>query len=206
MTEETYSDKIMIYKPYYVNNISLNLEECVNKGIMKVSDLITFIKHNIDDKECEVINDDIFDVNYKSIYIKNNECLLGLLEDKSLIKMFDFFKADELSLTCILVMGGASVNVDNGYKLVIHTNEDIHEHLPHVHVNKAGASVRYHLDTLKRFEEDVCPREYKRDEKKIIVPCIEKHLNKLKEFWNLNMNGYVTPHIDENGMQYYKES
>jgi len=73
-------------------------------------------------------------------------------------------------------------------------------------VKKNGKSVRYHLDTLKRFEKDDFPREYKRDEKKIILPCIERNLTELIELWNYNMNGYITPDLGENGCQYYKES
>ena len=67
-------------------------------------------------------------------------------------------------------------------------------------------SVRYSLDTFKRFEQDIPSREHKRDEKKIIIPALKKNVKRLYGFWNQYMSGYIPPDEDENGKQYYKES
>ena len=93
-----------------------------------------------------------------------------------------------------------------GYRFVVHPNEEIHKHTPHVHVENDDCSVRYSLVSLKRFEQDKVPRNYLRDEKKIIRPFLENNRKKLLEYWNLSINGYTTPIINEKGQQYYPES
>ena len=88
----------------------------------------------------------------------------------------------------------------------MHPNEAVHKHKPHVHVVKDDMSVRYSLETLERFPQDVFSREYKRDEKKIIIPALKKNQKKLWDYWNCYMGGYCSPTIDCQGKEYYKES
>lgn len=205
MSEEDFSDKIKIYKPFQVVKEKFLLGDCINKGIKSIKDLIDSIKQT-NNKFMSVVNNyGEENFNYKTIYIMHKDYLLGLQEDKLLNEIFEYLQSDKIEIIYIIVAGGASIEC-SGYKFIIHSDEEIHRHKPHVHVKKDNFSPRYSLDTLERFEGDIISREYLRDEKKIIIPFLEKNKDKLLEFWNHNINGYITPVQDENGNQYYKES
>ena len=138
------------------------------------------------------------------VYIITQEALIGMQQDKTIVELFEYFSTEEIHLVYFLV-GGASIHC-SGYRFTVHPKEEIHRHMPHVHVCKDGESVRYSLDTLERFEQDKLPREYKRDEKKVIIPYLLKNQTKLMGYWNHYMNGYTVPDEDEHGLQYYPES
>lgn len=139
-----------------------------------------------------------------TVYVQTDDAMLGLLEDKLLSDMFSYFSLDELTLVFIS-SGGASFEC-RGYQFIVHSNEDIHKNTPHVHVKRSGCETRYSLETLERFPKDKFSREFQRDEKKIILPCLRENKDRLLADWNRCMNGYRPPIYDENGMQYYRES
>ena len=89
---------------------------------------------------------------------------------------------------------------------IIHPDEDIHKNTPHVHVRRDDEETRYYLESLERFPNDKVSRRFLKDEKKRIKPYLLKNKEKLYEYWNLYMNGYTTPAMNEEGKQYYKES
>lgn len=198
MSEHTFSDRIMIYEPlkhfqksYTDNQISYRT----------VNDFLNIIK-----KEAIDFLEDYSAKNLtaEKVYIRTPYALIGMRENKTLTELFEQFPTKNIQLV-YFVVGGASIHC-NGYRFTVHPNEDIHRNTPHIHVYKDNMSVRYSLDTLKRFAQDELPHEYKRDEKKIILPYLEKNLEKLRGYWNLYMKGYTVPDEDENGRQYYPES
>lgn len=205
MSEKTFSKKIMIYKPFNTVKKVFSIKNCNDNGIVYISDLINFIVTNTKDINSLLGDYGTENFNYRSIYIRHKDYLLGLQKDEPLKELFAFFKSSKIEIDYISVLGGASIHC-NGYMFIIHPNEEIHKYQPHVHVIKNGISVRYSLDTFERFEHDTPGREHQRDEKKIIIPTIKKNQNRLYDFWNKYMNGYIPPAEDENGKQYYKES
>lgn len=198
ISENTFSDKIMIYQPLSNYKKSYTYEEITHKtvneflGIIK-KDAIEFLgEHGTENLVAE------------RVYISTIDAFIGMQEDKTFAELFEYFASESIQLVYFLV-GGASIHC-SGYRFTVHPNEDIHRNTPHVHVCKDNMSVRYSLDTLGRFEQDELPREYKRDEKKIIKPYLLKNQQKLMEYWNHYMNGYTVPDEDECGRQYYPES
>lgn len=205
MSNEFYSEDIMIFKPFSIIHLSYSLEECVEQGVLLVSDLINLMKK--EDKEKSFFGDALDECTYLSIYVKNKNYLLGLREDKTLEELFNIFKTDEVILTYIYVVGGASLH-HHGYKFVVGSNEDIHKYSkhPHVHVIKDDTSVRYSIDTYERLWDDEASRAHIRDEKKIIKPFIKKKQDELMEYWRAATQGFVPPTLDQDEKQYYKES
>lgn len=66
----------------------------------------------------------------------------------------------------VLPIGGTGA-IYNSYRIYIHSNELIHKHLPHVHVEYGGFNeTRINLETLEIMDDDIfCSRK---DKKKII--------------------------------------
>ena len=205
MSRKSFTKKIMIYKPHSTVRKVFSLNNCNDCGIVYISDLINHIVANLSDIQSLLGDYGMENFNYRSIYIRHKDYLLGLQNDKSLAEIFYFFGKNKVEIDYILVLGGASIHC-NGYRFIVHPNEEIHRYHPHVHVYKNDVSVRYSLDTFKRFEQDIPSREHKRDEKKIIIPALKKNVKRLYGFWNQYMSGYIPPDEDENGKQYYKES
>lgn len=144
-------------------------------------------------------------LSFETIYVRRKDCFLGLRCDKNLIELFSDFEENEIELAHFFVPGGASIQ-QRGYRFSVHPDEKVHEHSPHVHVAKDGISVRYSLETMERFKQDKPPREYLRDEKKIILPFLAKHRDQLMGYWNHYMRGYLPPTLDLQGKQFYRES
>ena len=206
MSSQNFSEKIMIYAPLESCQTSLSFKECKEKRIYHVSDLITWVIKSSPNLHSFIGDWGMENFCYQNIYIKDNERLLGLKDDKLLIDIFNFFNIDTLDFVYIVVAGGASIHC-GGYKYVVHSDEYIHQNdPPHVHVIRDDKSVRYYLEPIKRFTQDRPSREHLRDEKKTIIPAIKRNRKKLLEYWNLAVNGYVPPAEDETGRQYYKES
>lgn len=202
-TDGTFSRKIMIHGAHnsYKKTYSVG-KDIPEDG--KISDVIKATKlaarsdsnplaHEVDDS-----------IQTDTVYLRINDTLYGFRYDKKLLEVFSDFGTDYLELAYFHV-GGPSIR-DHGYRFVIHSDEKIHEHRPHVHVKRNGNATRYSLDTLARFPEDDFCREFQRDEKKIILPFIEKNIGKLRGYWDSTMKGYVPPVEDERGKQYYRES
>ena len=205
MCEENFTDKINIYKPCATIERRISFPDFAEMKINRVSDLITYFKNNIDELENLIGAWGIENFNYQTIYIKHQDYLLGFQEDKLLSEIFEQFDTNKLVFIYIVVAGEASIHCA-GYKFVIHPNESIHKHHPHVHVIRDDISVRYSLTSLERFPQDRPSREHLRDEKKTIIPTLIKNEKRLLDFWNLYMHGYIPPAEDEQGNQFYKES
>lgn len=202
MNDETFTDQIMIYKPNNSITKTYIVEHLEKLGIFRMSELADSMKNS------EMLRESLGtwgteNLGYSTIYIKYKEYLLGLKEDKAISDIFNDLNTDELEFAYFLV-GGASLHNETGYRFTIHSDEKIHEHMPHVHVSKAGVDVRYSLDTLLPIDPLVNP--HRRDHRKTIVPFLEKNSAQLLEMWRHNINGYHTPELAEDGSQFYRES
>ena len=139
-----------------------------------------------------------------SIYIKTDVGLIGLTVDKNIEDIYCYFKQDFIDLV-FFVVGGASLHC-NGYSFTVHSNEDIHKNTPHVHVRRDDEETRYYLDSLERFANDKVSHRFLKDEKKIIKPFLRANKELFYKYWDMSINGYTTPHINEDGKQYYSVS
>lgn len=198
MSEDLFSEKIMIYKPLSEYRKVFFYEELEAKT---VSEFIEIVKNDVNEYSDEY---SIEELNVNRLYIQTADTLFGLQQDKRLEDIFNYFSTDNIQFT-YFVVGGASLHC-MGYKFIVHPDEDIHRNTPHVHVCKDGNSVRYSLVTLERFKHDSMPRIYARDEKKVIMPYLRENQDKLMGYWNHYINGYTVPFEDEQGCQYYPES
>lgn len=203
MSDETYSEQIMIYKPR--GSITRNFTEDTlqQSGIIYVSDLLdqlkkdTYIREHL--SECS-----LDELTVSKIYIQYHDCLFGLKEDKPLSMVYYDFDTPCLEFSCFFIAGGASIHNETSYRFTIHPDEKIHEHMPHVHVSKAEVEIRYSLDTLLPIDPLVNP--HKRDNKKIITPFLKRNHKQLLELWNYYARGYTVPQITQEGQQFYAES
>lgn len=202
MSEETFSKQIMIYRPIDTTTKTFSQEDLSELGIDYVSDLVEEIKR--DRAMGEVLGEwGLENISTKTIYIQYQDCLLGLLENKTISDIFDYFNSEKLELAYFLV-GGASIHNETSYRFTVHPNEDIHRYMPHVHVSKDDVEIRYSLETLQPIDSLVNP--HRRDNKKIILPFLKKNQEKLLGFWQLYMDGYASPAITQEGQQFYSES
>lgn len=202
--EGYFTDRMMLWKPFSCFTRTFHYEHGTPE-LNKVGDLISLFK-----AEAESANNilgewgnDHLQVN--TVYIKTNETLIGLQEDKLLSDIFAYFACETLEFIYIYIAGGASFNC-SGYRFIIHPNEDIHRNSPHVHVRRDDDETRYSLDTLKRLPEDKFSRTFQRDEKKIILPYLKRNQKRLLQYWDHYLNGYVPPEENVDGYQYYRES
>lgn len=207
MSEQLYSKRIIIYKPFHTVSTSYSLVDCASRSISKVSDLIDVAISELEASDSTIRSYGMDECNYRTIYIKHRGCLLGLEEDKSITDLINALQEDTLILTYIYVAGGASLG-NFGYRFVVHSDEYVHKDSPHphVHVIKDNISVRYYLDTLERFEQDKPSRTHLRDERKIIKPFLRKNKARFLHYWNLAVQGFFPPEENEKGKQFYRES
>lgn len=202
MSEETFSEQIMIYRPTHTKTKVFSQKDLDSLGIVRVSELVEYIKQ--DDAICEILGEwGLENICTATIYIQHQNYLLGLLEDKTLSDIFNYFSTERLEFVFFIV-GGASIHNETDYRFTVHPNEDVHRHMPHVHVLKDGVEIRYSLETLQPIDLLVNP--HKRDNKKIIMPFLEKNQEKLMGLWRLYMDGYTSPAITQEGQQFYAES
>ncbi|ODU58589.1 MAG: hypothetical protein ABT01_00170 [Clostridium sp. SCN 57-10] len=202
MSEETFSKQIMIYKP--ISSIVKSFTETTLRQltIVNVGHLINYLKKDI------VIREELGDWGFENftietVYIRHQGYLLGLQKDKPISEVFRDFKVNRLEFA-YFVVGGASIHNETSYRFTIHPDEKIHEHMPHVHVSKAGVEIRYSLETLLPIDPLVNP--HKRDDKKIIMPFLQQNHEQLRKLWSYYAKGYTTPEITEDGQQFYSES
>lgn len=202
MDEETFSEQIMIYKPNSRITRCFTEAALLQLEIIYVSELIDHLKKDITIKEslgaCELENFSI-----ETVYIQYHGYLLGIQKDKPISTIFQDFETNQLEFAHFVV-GGASIHNETSYRFTIHPDEKIHEHMPHVHVSKAGIEIRYSLETLLPIDPLVNP--HKRDNKKIITPFLQRNHDKLLEMWSYYTKGYTTPDIAQDGKQFYSES
>lgn len=202
MSKETFAEQIMIYRPIHTRTKVLLQKDLDELSIVYVSELINYIKQ--DNAMRKVLGKDgLESISTERIYIRHQDYLLGLREDKALSDIFDYFRSNSLELVFFIV-GGASIHNETSYRFTVHPNEEIHRHMPHVHVSKDNVEIRYSLETLQPIDSLVNP--HRRDNKKIIIPFLEKNQEKLMEFWQLYTDGYTSPQITQEGQQFYAES
>ena len=203
MNDEFFSHDILIRKPKISVIYSFDEEDLDILGINCISQLIHHIK-SVNGCVSSLISESrMEDFSVQTTYIKQRDYLLGIEDDKTLEQVFLDFQTEHLSFLYFYVGGGGSIEC-NGYRFAVHSNEKIHKCMPHVHVIKDEESVRYSLVTLERIDD--CSHEFKRDEKKIILPALKKNLSRLQEYWIAAMGGYRPPEFDFNNKQYYRES
>ena len=204
MSEDLFADNIMIFQPVSYYSKSYDLENNL-LSTMKLSDAIQLFKDYALKDDDALGNWGVDGLQVDTIYLRSSDAFLGIQEDKLLADMYAYFSCDYLEFVYIYVAGGASFWC-NGYQFIVHPNEDIHRHHPHVHVRHDDNETRYSLDTLTRFPNDTFSRDFKRDEKKKILPYLRKNQAKLRRYWDNYLNGYIPPIEDEEGKQYYRES
>ncbi len=202
MSEETFTEQIMIYRPNHTVTMAFSEEVLNELNIAHVGELIEHIKQ--DHAMREVLGEwGLENIGVETIYIRHQDYLLGLLEDKALSDIYDHFHAESLEMAYFIV-GGASIHNETSYRFTVHPNEDIHRHMPHVHVAKDDVEIRYSLETLQPIDPLINP--HRRDNKKIIMPFLKKNQERLLELWQLYMDGYTSPAITQEGQQFYSES
>lgn len=202
ISDKTFAEQIMIWRPIHTATKTFSQDDLNELGIARVSELIEHIKQ--DDAMREVLGEwGLESIGTETVYIWRQDYLLGLLEDKALSDIFDYFHSEHIELAFFIV-GGASIHNETSYRFTVHPNEDIHRHMPHVHVSKDDVEIRYSLETLQPIDSLVNP--HRRDNKKIIIPFIEKNQEKLMGLWQLYMAGYTSPQITQEGQQFYAES
>lgn len=203
MSDEWFSDTIMIYKPNVLFIQEFEFEDNIVEDY-RVSGLIKlFCSRLADEPTFEKYMLEL--LNLENAYIYERGALFGLKQDKFLSELFSDFCQETIHLAFFIISGGASIT-HNGYLFIVHPDEEIHKHRPHVHVRKNGAETRYSLETLTRFPKDKITHEFLRDEKKVIYPYLKKNQQKLQEYWELCNKGYIPPEEDCEGKQYYKET
>lgn len=199
MSDKTFTKQIMIYRPINTTTKIFSEEDLRELGITYVSDLVENIKR--DHAMRDVLGEwGLENINTKTIYIQHQKYLLGLLDNKTIEEIFDYFNSENLKFAYFIV-GGASIHNETSYRFTVHPDEDIHRHMPHVHVSKDDVEIRYSLETLQPIDSLVNP--HRRDNKKIIIPFLKKNQKKLLGFWQLYMDGYVSPEITQEGQQFY---
>lgn len=203
MSEETFSEQIMIYKPH--DSIVESFTEATLRQfkIVNISELIGYLKKDTTIRE-SLGTWGLDNFTILTTYIQHKGYLLGLQEDKPILEIFRDFDTHQLEFAHFVVAGGASIHNETGYRFTIHPDEKIHEHMPHVHVSKAGLEIRYSLETLLPMDPLVNP--HRRDHKKIIIPFLQHNHEKLLEMWRYYVKGYTAPEITQDGQQFYSES
>lgn len=202
MSEETFTEQIMIYRPDHTITKVVSQKEADTLGITRISDLIEHIKH--DHAMSEALGTwGLQTISIETVYIYHRDYLLRLRENKEISELFDYFHSDSLELHFFIV-GGASIHNEKSYRFTVHPNEDIHRHMPHVHVSKGGVEIRYSLETLQPIDPLTNP--HRGDNRKSIIPFLRANQEKLLELWQLYMDGYASPQITQEGQQFYAES
>lgn len=201
MNKETFSDRIMIYKPNSTIIKKYDDYELKELSINKISELIKYLKVDTEiNKKLGEWGEKYFTLS--TIYIYDGEYLFSLRTDKRIEDVYNDFNTEYIEFIYFIIEGGASLH-NEGYRYTIHSNEKNHMHMPHVHVWKDGVECRYALDTLKPI--DKVEKPHKKDNKKITL-FLRKNYNKLMELWNQYQKGYNTPELDQDGKQWCKES
>lgn len=203
MSEETFSEQIMIYKPNSCIVKSFTKADLRDKNIVRVGELIDALKKDMVIRE-SLGSWALDNFTISTVYIKYRNCLLGLQKDKPILEVFRDFDTHQLEFAYFAVGGGASIHNETSYRFTVHPNEKIHEHMPHVHVLKAGVEIRYSLETLQPIDPLVNP--HRRDNKKIIMPFLHQNHEQLLAMWRCCAKGYTAPEITQDGQQFYKES
>lgn len=205
LTDDYFSETIMIYAPCRKATLFVNVDNLPNQEQSSVDDLLTYIKNHLSEFDTPLGDLEFKDVNAESVYLYYDDFLLKIGE-KRVCEVFSDFKCEEIELY-YFSFGGASIEYKNGYRFIIHSDEKIHQQSePHVHVEKNHDSPRYSLVTFERFPQDKFEsRDYKRDHK-LIQEGLKKNRDRLMKMWQLATKGYGTPEMGLDGRCYYAES
>lgn len=195
LTESFISEKILLPEPIEKEEFFISDSAFVDD--ISVQELMDYIRDNIFDNDTKGKICHQFNFSYKEIYIEVDDYYYKFEKNINLSMVKNILK--DIVFHIVIYIGGASIHYD-GYRFVVHSNEDIHKYLPHVHVEKSGYSIRYRLDNQQAIDDKNIPREFIRD-KKMIENFIKMNKDKLLGFWNASQNGFVTPVLTENGEQ-----
>lgn len=202
MSEETFSDQIMIYKPHSYIEKRFNLLNLQQINIESISELIVYLK-----KDPSIIESlgtwGMKNFSISTVYVYEQPYLLGFQDDKKISEILIDLNTNQLELAYFIV-GGASFHNETSYRFTIHPNENRHKYMPHVHVSKSGVEIRYSLKTLLPIDPLVNP--HKRDNQKIIIPFLKDNQSEWLKLWDYYIKGYTIPEITEDGKQFYAES
>lgn len=80
----------------------------------------------------------------------------------------------------VLPIGGEIANY-HGYKLYIHSDEEIHRNLPHVHIKCGGEETRINLLTLEIMDDDIFNS---RKDKKKVMSYLKDNQEKWINYYN----------------------
>lgn len=205
MTEETLSPRVMVDRPARTLRQTFTAQELAEAGVQTADQLIALIRCRLP-RLPELLGEyGMAHFRCERVYLRWGDYLLGLGGDRLLDHVCADFHDENPHFVHLSVAGGAS-RQHMGYTFVVHPREQIHAHTPHVHVVRDGVSVRYSLVDFQRFPQDGKSRTHDRDEKKVILPYLRKNRDTLLRYWELAMEGYLPPVLDEQGRQYCAES
>lgn len=195
MSDKYFSKKIRIYKPNHTKRkiIFINKKN-EHKTISEILQETKYIQsHQVDIKE-------------KNFYVLKRNYLLKGIKQKTIKEISNYINKKILRIYTFDV-GGASEEY-RGFLFIIHPDEKVHDHQPHLHVQKNNVSVSYILEknNVRRKKGNKGNKEINNAEKKVIIPFINKNFDKFMELWNDYMNGYDVPIINDNNEQYYDET
>ena len=196
-----YDDNTLIWGPFKQLTVYFNTYELQTAKVHYLSELIETLKEDVDMLCLDEWAYDTFVFDH--IFVNHKKSLYRIKENKRINDLFKDFSENDVELHYIIVCGGASLEL-RGFKFIVHPDEKIHKHMPHIHVEKDDYSARYSIETMEMINANNKAAElfFKRSEKKIIIPFIKKNHDRLMEYWNMYQNGYVPPKINEKGMQY----
>lgn len=195
MSDKYFSKKIRIYKPTHTKRKTIFInKKNEHKTIFEILQEIKYIQSNQTNIE------------EKNIYVKKRDYLLKGIKHKTIKEISNYIDKKILRLYIFDAVGASEKY--RGFLFIVHSKEKIHEHQPHLHVQKNNVSVSYNLekDNIRRKKGNKGNKEINNAEKKVIIPFINKNFDKFMELWNDYMNGYDVPIINDNNEQYYDET
>lgn len=198
---DLFAENVMIWGPYKQLIIYYPSQELKNERIRRVSDLIEYLKTDEDMLHLDEWGIESFVYNH--VFVNHEGDLYRLTEDKKISDLFRDFPEKDIELHYIEIVGGVSIEC-RGFLFIVHPDEAVHRYSPHVHVENDEYSARYSLETLQLIDANSKKAEgfFRRSEKKIIRPFLEKNHNWFMNAWNMYQKGYEPPTINEEGMQY----
>lgn len=205
MTEETLSPRVMVDRPARTVCLTFTARELAEAGVQTAGQLIALVKRRLPELPELLGEYGMEQFRCEQVYLRWGDYLLGLGGDRPLEQVCARLADEDPHFVYLFAAGGASRQY-MGYTFMVHPREQIHAHTPHVHVIRDDVSIRYSLVDFRRFSQDGKSRMHDRDEKKIILPYLRKNQKTLMEYWELAMEGYLPPTLDERGRQYCAES
>jgi len=152
LTDDYFSETIMIYAPCRKATLFVNVDNLPNHEQSSVDDLLTYIKNHLSEFDTPLGDLEFKDVNAESVYLYYDDFLLKIGE-KSVCEVFSDFKCEEIELYYFSV-GGASIEYKNGYRFIIHSDEKSISKVNHTSTLKKTMIPRViHLLRLRGFHK-----------------------------------------------------